>query len=155
MIHPVICDGGEITPAEEVADIDCILHSHLYLLFLMYLYFYTSRRGLIYSIVYTLVCDGGENKPAEEVQFYLYLYFYFYSYMHPPCKGTLFTWAVRGMIHPVICDGGETRYFLTLVCQFVFLSDIMLFVFVFVYASSLQRYTFYLGGDRNDPSCDL
>ena len=36
-----------------------------------------------------------------------YLYLYFYSYMHHPCKGTLFTWAVIGMIHPVICDGGE------------------------------------------------
>ena len=45
MIHPVICDGGEIRPTEEVADVDCILHSHLYLYlhFFMYLYLKLDR----------------------------------------------------------------------------------------------------------------
>ena len=83
MIHPVICDRGEIRPAEEVADVYCILPSHLYLYlhFFMYLhlkfdqYLYLHPpcigtffiRGMIYSVVFTVVCDVGEIAPAEEV----------------------------------------------------------------------------------------
>ena len=63
------------------------------------------------------------------------------------------------MIHPVICDRGEIRYIFTVVYNIVFVFEIRLFVFAFVFqlvfASSLQRYNFYTAGRRNDPSCDL
>ena len=72
MIHPVICDGGEITPEEEVADVDCILHSHLYLYLNFFKYLY--------------------------LHFFMYLHLKFdqYLYLHPPCTGTSF---IRGVIY--------------------------------------------------------
>ena len=111
----------------------------------------------------SVICDVNEIYLISYIASYSHLYSRLYLYLLPLCNGTLFTWAVGGMIHPVICDRGEI---LIHICScykihiyIVFLFEIRLFVFAFVFqlvfASSLQRYNFYTAGRRNDPSCDL
>ena len=91
----------------------------------------------------SVICDVNEIYKISCVASYSYLYSRLYLYLLPPCNGTLFTWAVGGMIHPVICDRGEIRYIFTVVYNIVFVFEIRLFVFAFVFqlvfASSLQR----------------